>query len=405
MNKKMKLSFYKILENNANKIKLLKDLIKKEKDINNLFDESGTHIIFYAIALGHYDVVNFLMEDGIDINLRGFRGYSLLHEIIISQEFYDKPDESFKLIKKLIDKGIDVNIRDDFGITPLLLSIEKQRFDIANYFLQHGADINSKDICGRTLIHNFIANYVYTSEYYQLIDNKNYMEIIEFMIHNGAKPNTKDNIGQTPLATIGNSKISLKIAEYLISLGLDVDDRDVFGLSSVIYAWLEKSYDLLNLYLKYSKEISVSDVKKYDLLTFLECFLKDYDYKTINYIYNTSITHTPLHLAIDTNDIKVIDFFLKKGIYINARDENLMTPLHYAASNGNLEIVKFLVENGADINLTSWDNKAPIHTAWFFNSDLNIVHYLLYAGADITIENDEKEIINKINEAYIKKKK
>jgi hypothetical protein len=92
--------------------------------------------------------------------------------------------------------------------------------------------------------------------------------------------------------------------------------------------------------------------------------------------------HSPLHIAVERCDVKMVKFYLNHGADPNRTIANLPaeTPLCLAfraindlrkfdkkskpSRDGYLEIIKLLIENGADVNKTcEWGEFAPIKEA------------------------------------------
>ncbi|GFT71159.1 hypothetical protein NPIL_297601, partial [Nephila pilipes] len=83
-----------------------------------------------------------------------------------------------------------------------------------------------------------------------------------------------------------------------------------------------------------------------------------------------------IHVATEMGHINVVEFFLGKGISIDANDGRGYTPLHYAARKGNLKMVKFLVGKGAGIDKKNFHDVQPIHIAVREDHE-DIVEYFL----------------------------
>jgi len=67
---------------------------------------------------------------------------------------------------------------------------------------------------------------------------------------------------------------------------------------------------------------------------------------------------TPLMNASANGYLDIVEFLVKHGANVNAKDDEfLMTPLMRAADNGHLDVVKFLVKHGADIFEKDKDDK------------------------------------------------
>ena len=86
--------------------------------------------------------VKWHLEQGADINAP-YKNTTLLHEAVS----YDHKE----IVELLIDKGAELNIKDDDGVTPLheaVVSIGQK--DIIELLITNGADINAKTKRGST---------------------------------------------------------------------------------------------------------------------------------------------------------------------------------------------------------------------------------------------------------------
>ncbi len=92
---------------------------------------------------------------------------------------------------------------------------------------------------------------------------------------------------------------------------------------------------------------------------------------------------TPLHSAVQENDVNVTRHLIEEGYDVNAKDNMDWTPLHEAASKNKLDVAKLLVEKGADVNARNNKGWTPLHeAAKKGNSD--IVDFLIKTnGTDI----------------------
>ena len=100
-------------------------------------------------CVNSFEMLTLLVKHGIDINKRGLDGGShFLHDT-----------KSPLITKHLLSNGVDPNIRDDEGRTPLQLSFgefgqyEKGNNSRVGQLIRAGADINAQDKKGRAVIH------------------------------------------------------------------------------------------------------------------------------------------------------------------------------------------------------------------------------------------------------------
>ena len=90
-------------------------------------------------------------------------------------------------IKEALNNGANINIKNNYGETPLHFAIVFNRsIKIIELLLEKGANINIQDRNGNTPL------------YFAISINKP-IEIIKFLLEKGAKPNIQNNNGDTPL--------------------------------------------------------------------------------------------------------------------------------------------------------------------------------------------------------------
>ena len=92
---------------------------------------------------------------------------------------------------------------------------------------------------------------------------------------------------------------------------------------------------------------------------------------------------TPLHEAVQRNDLTAVNALLKKGADVRAATRYGVTPLYLASVNGNAAMVERLLAAGADANVALPDGESVLMTA-ARTGDAATVKALLAHGADIT---------------------
>ena len=122
----------------------IKKAFKNYKDIKNMqIDEKSllSYAIFKNISLDNFIL---LVELGADINAKTSDGVNLLDEAISMNRL--------DLAKYLIEeKNFDANIPTrKSGFTPLMLAASFSYFEIVDFLIEKGADINAKDPLGLT---------------------------------------------------------------------------------------------------------------------------------------------------------------------------------------------------------------------------------------------------------------
>lgn len=97
-------------------------------------DKLGRDELFYKIIDGDtFDALS-MIDNAKNINFQDINGYSYLHAAAQS--------ESKEIIEKLLDKGANIDIKDKFGRTPLMIAISGYGNDrtTVDLLITHGAD-------------------------------------------------------------------------------------------------------------------------------------------------------------------------------------------------------------------------------------------------------------------------
>ena len=87
-----------------------------------------------------------------------------------------------------------------------------------------------------------------------------------------------------------------------------------------------------------------------------------------------------MHAAALMNKPVVVDFLIKEGVNVSARDSHEQTALHMAAP-GNSVVVKLLLDAHCDLNLKDNNGRTALHCA-ASNSSVDVVNLLLDAQCD-----------------------
>ncbi|XP_041363273.1 ankyrin repeat and KH domain-containing protein 1-like [Gigantopelta aegis] len=103
----------------------------------------------------------------------------------------------------------------------------------------------------------------------------------------------------------------------------------------------------------------------------------------------SSAGNTPLHYAACGGFTEVVQEIIKANARVEVHNENGHTPLMEAASAGHVEVARILLDNGAGINTHSNEFKESALTLACYKGHLEMVKFLLEAGADQEHKTDE----------------
>ena len=160
----------------------------------------GMTPIHYAAWFAHADVVRLLLDRGAEVNVKDNAGLTPLH--------YAAKDVYVDVIMLLLNRGADVNAKDNDGWTPLHDATWEGHADVAVVLLDRGAQVNGKNNNGWTPLH-------YAAWY-------GHVDVATLLLGRGAEVNCKDNKGKTPLRfAIGLGHVD--VATLLLDRGAEIN--------------------------------------------------------------------------------------------------------------------------------------------------------------------------------------
>ncbi len=128
--------------------------------------------------------------------------------------------EKFNIVKCMCDCNAQVDAPDKRGATPLMLGVHQRHYDIINYLLVCSADVNARDFRGHSVL------------MYSPIGD---VTMIDFLLAQGANINMCDNTGAT-LLMLAAKQGERRVVRFLLSRKADVRAHDVRGWTAVDYA-------------------------------------------------------------------------------------------------------------------------------------------------------------------------
>lgn len=125
-----------------------------ERNID-VVDRYGRSLVFHAVLANAVDVLSSLLEQRPNLDTRDNKGWSSLH--------YASDNKFIEAANLLISAGADIEIKDDYGNTPLWRATfsSKGQGDMIKLLLSNNADPNNKNDSGVSPIElaKTIANY------------------------------------------------------------------------------------------------------------------------------------------------------------------------------------------------------------------------------------------------------
>ncbi|MEJ2720670.1 MAG: ankyrin repeat domain-containing protein [bacterium] len=180
------------------------------------------------------------------------------------------------------------------------------------------------------------------------------LELVEFLVANGAAVDARNNVNQSPLLYAAYTG-DVKICRFLIEQGAEVDYRDARGNTPLDFAAREGGLDVVALLISNGAEI---DRKGRD-------------------------GRTPLWYAASRGHAEIVSLLVRDGADVRTTEDNGETALLAALSRGHADVAGWLVEHGALMGL----GKAQLNPLLIQAASMGqkkMVADLVDQGADLT---------------------
>lgn len=367
----------------------------------NLLDTQGKTPLLWASYKGRHEAVECLWKTT-HTELRDQIGTTPLHLALVGDAVDVK--DILRVVKLLVNKPLtNVEARDRFGRTPLLVAAREGNEAVVKLLLKRGADKAAKNNAGKTPLH--------------LAAEEGQTAVAWRLIRCGADVEAQDREGRTPLS-LASWRGQEAVASLLIRHGATVEARDqrkrtplhwaaVGGHKAVVWlllfqgatpapdgsvwsplplAAMEGHVSVVQLLLNWGADASgeagnnalhsaivEGSTQTVELLLDRGAALEG------RYIIDGS---TPL-IAAARNCRKTLgELLLNRGAALEARDNNGCTALHMAIVYGPKQMVELLLDRGASLEAQDNSGYTALHLA-IRGGQKHMVELLLDRGAVI----------------------
>ncbi len=344
----------------ASEVNRIRTMIKDSPDLINARDssqESDTKL-HTAARLGQATVVQFLLENGAEVDARNKSGRTPLHEAAATGRR--------AVVQLLLDRKADPNATDRSGNTPGHLAAAEGYKAVLEALLTAGADPNAKSTDGMTPLHRAGA--------------KDRKAVAELLLAKGARVNEPDGSGQTALhlaAGAGN----VTVLSALLDGGANLEVKDHLSATPLVSAVTQVRLPVVKLLLARKANPNVNfetpSNDKFKLRTWpilqsltqpslMELLLSAGANPNVQMQWNNNNEQngeTPLIVLIRSSDgcLPAVQLLLKAGADPNQASEDGKTPLHF--SLGQPQVLEKLLNEKANVNAATKTGEAPLHWA------------------------------------------
>ena len=309
--------------------------------------------LFYALYSHNVKIVKMILDTGVDVNIVNEYGHTILYKAVFL-------DNNVEIIKMLINKGADIDAEnktrtnDDENnrpiiTTPLWLATKKGKIEVVKALLD-----------GRTNIDNGNPGF-FTSFKNRFTSNRGNVPVAALGATTGADVNKAVGYYKFRPIHIASRNGDVEIVKLLIQKGADVNMSAGDGSTPLNKAVLTKNNtEVVKVLIDGGADVNTENNL-------------ENEYKT------------PLNQAINENNTEVVKVLIARGADVKG---GYRPPLHTASENKNAEIVELLLKNGADVD-EMFGSYTPLHMAVRKTNNAEVIKILLAGGADINIQNND----------------
>ncbi|THZ22360.1 ankyrin [Aureobasidium pullulans] len=341
---------------------------------NNIKGQAPIHVAAFA---GHLEIVQRLIERGMDINHRGDKDYSPLLAACVGRHR--------NIVEYLLSlEGVEVNRRSRFGKAPLIAASRAGDENICRLLLDKGAVINLQANDNDTAL-------TAASECGKL-------SVVQTLLKHGADTEIVGRLGGNALlaAAVCREGQWAEIIKLLARAGANLDAQDAVKDTALHMAAQAGELDMVRFLVMKKAKVSIQNIAGKTALDFA---CAGNQTKIIEYLLKNGATcepdtsgRTELHEAIDGGcDVDILKLFVSKGVDVNAKDNaGIKGALHLAARRGEHAIVQVLIDAEADMNIKSSSGQTLLHEAARGGS-ADVVRRFLAYGVDIEARNKDEQ--------------
>ena len=367
---------------------IVQTLLNTGADVNCV-DNEGNSALIYAIEKGNLRIVEWFVETGADVNLinkrnetpltvaagkqrKEIRRFLKKHGAIAPKDREEKQrrqddevrqerewkeylaEELFRAVdakdidtlREMLELAEDVEIRNPWGLTPFMVAVGGQQFQVADLLIEKGADVNAVDDRGCNALTKAT-----------ILKNQ---EAVRYLRENGceaqeiesSKRKRKEAEEKRDLVSVAREN-NLGLAKRLIGKGQDVNQKESGGHKTPLLASVDQGhFDMAELLLESGADPNLSDGSGYTPLM-VACHNGSADIANLLLFAGADVDHaghgdvTALMLAVKRRHLNVVNLLLTFGASIDMKDSNGRTALDLAKKDKKaVQLLEYFRDTG-----------------------------------------------------------
>ncbi|NVO11955.1 MAG: ankyrin repeat domain-containing protein [Bacteroidales bacterium] len=343
---------------------IAKLLIKNGSNVNDRTTYKSS-ALFEAVKQLNDSITSLLIENKAQVNvnnrfnltpLQYSAGYNLLYFKLNGENNINEEIDTFihhskanKISELLINAGADLDVKDIYGFTPLLVATQFNNLELVKILCKAGANPNLASYDGVTPL--MYAN------------SMQYSEVARILFRNGAHVNYYSIEGSLyllpspdELLVINSDSGKYESVNYLLEHGANPNYSNEEGVNALMYASDNGSYKIAKLLIEKGADVNIKP----------------------------NDGNTALFAAVRSNNDSIAELLIQNNAKINIQNKNSLYPLHYAAGLGYPVMTDLLLYYGAEPNVIDSDGNTPLMTSVYAGT-YSVTETLINSGADLNI--------------------
>ena len=239
-------------------------------------------------------------------------------------------------VEQLVANGCDVNGKDRWGQTPLLIAAGSGNTNVAEFLIAKGADVDaecrSRWMQGRWWKHRtWLTRSLEWTPLHAAADREHW-GMVDLLLAHGAHVNAQNDNGSTPLHLATDERV----AERLVAKGANVNAKDKSG-ETPLHKMVGRQ-DVAELLIDNGADVNARDKDGLAVL----------DYAVMTELVGLLIAkgaNATIHSTACTGEATKLRALTEEGADVNARDKFGQTALHLASFGGHKRLVDLLLVN------------------------------------------------------------
>lgn len=296
-------ALYLACRHNAS-FKTIKALLDREPDIANYGSIEGVTPLHISCGVGRVQVIQLLIDYGAMLDVQDFDGDTPLHDSVLSLQ----PEA----VALLLYAGADPEMRNEADYTPFHLACYKGCYESVEYLYPFVTDIDQLTVNGDSSL-------ILASQGFNI-------NIVKFLLKNGANPHLKNQYGDSALTVALNMGYSTIFKTLLPMMDVNKIDKTI-----ILYACKPHSFKLEILESLLMHNLGP---EFFDFVELIYVTLEQIGDLRPKYLVNA-----PLNSYLNVCDYiyssspekfrNFFNLFLMQGLTVDALDVNMCPPLVY----------------------------------------------------------------------------